>query len=95
MRDASRGRLAAIERIAGHWRARSAAPLRFVVNDALAGGRTVLSMMVADTIDEAVVVGAFDELVAKLLAKPRSRSQKLAGAGFTRRPSARALPTDE
>ena len=94
LREASRERLAVIERIAKHWRKRSAAPLRSVVNEALPGGRTALSMMVADAIDEAALVGAFDELAARLLAKPRSRSQKLADAGFARRPSARALPDE-
>ena len=88
-------RLAAVERIAMHWRERSAAPLRSVVKEPLAGGQTALSMMVADVIDEATIVGVFDELAAKLLGKPKSRSQRLADAGFTRRPSARALAADE
>jgi hypothetical protein len=93
--EASRERLTVVEHIARHWRERSAAPLRSVVNEPLAGGQTALSMMVADAIDEAAIVGAFDELAVKLRSKPKSRSQKLADAGFTRRPSARALPTDE
>ena len=95
LHEANRERLAVVERIARHWRERSAAPLRSVVNEPLAGGQTALSMMVADAIDEAAIVGAFDELAVKLRSKPKSRSQKLADAGFTRRPSARALPTDE
>ena len=95
LQGASRERLAAVERIAMHWRERTATALRSVVNEPLAGGQTALSMMVADAIDEAAIVGAFDELAVKLRSKPKSRSQKLADAGFTRRPSARALPTDE
>ena len=55
----------------------------------------MLSMMIAQTIDEVAVVSTFDEIVAKLQGKPKSRSQRLAEAGFTRRPSARALPSDE
>ena len=93
--EAKRDRLAVVERIAKRWRERSAAPLVTVVNELLAGGQSALSMMVSDAIDEAAIVGAFDELVAKLQGKPQSRSQKLAAGGFTRRPTTRALPTDE
>jgi DNA-binding transcriptional regulator YiaG len=95
LQQASLERLAVIERIARQWRERSATPLVSVMNEPLAGGETALSMMVADAIDEAAIVGAFDELVAKLQGKPKSRSQKLADAGFTRRPSARALQADD
>jgi DNA-binding transcriptional regulator YiaG len=95
LQGASRERLAAVERIAKQWRERSTAPLSSVSNEPLADGRTVLAMMVADQFDEAAVVGAFDELLAKLAAKPKTRSQKLAEAGFKRRPSAKSLPSDE
>jgi hypothetical protein len=94
LHEASWERLAVVERIAMHWRERTAAALRSVVNEPLAGGRTALSMMVADAIHEAAIVGALDELAGKLRGKPKSRCQKLADAGFTPRPSARALPTD-
>jgi DNA-binding transcriptional regulator YiaG len=95
LQGASRERLAAVERIAKQWRERSMAPLSSVSNEPLADGRTVLAMMVADQVDEAAVVGAFDELLAKLAGKPRTRSQKLAEAGFKRRPTAKSLPSDE
>lgn len=95
LQGASRERLAAVERIAKQWRERSTAPLSSVSNEPLADGRTVLSMMVADQVDEAAVVGAFDELLAKLAGKPKTRSQKLAEAGFKRRPSAKSLPSDQ
>ena len=95
LQGASRERLAAVERIAKQWRERSTAPLSSVSNEPLADGRTVLAMMVADQVDEAAVVGAFDELLAKLAGKPKTRSQKLAEAGFKRRPSAKSLPSDE
>jgi DNA-binding transcriptional regulator YiaG len=95
LQQASLERLAVVERIARQWRERSAAPLMSVMNEPLAGGQTALSMMVADAIDEAAIVAAFDELVAMLQGKSKSRSQKLADAGFTRRPSARALHADE
>lgn len=92
---ASRERLAAVERIAKQWRERSTAPLSTVAHEPLADGRTILSMMVADQIDEAAIVGAYDELLGKLAGKSKSRSQKLAEAGFKRRPSAKSLPSDE
>jgi hypothetical protein len=95
LQGASRERLAAVERVAKLWRERSTAPLSSVANEPLADGRTVLAMMVTDQFAEAAVVGAFDELLAKLAGKPKTRSQKLADAGFKRRPSAKSLPSDE
>ncbi len=95
LQGASRERLAAVERIAKQWRERTTAPLSSVSNEPLADGRTVLTMLVADQFDEAAVAGAFDELLAKLAGKPKTRSQKLAEAGFKRRPSAKSLATDE
>lgn len=95
LQGASRERLTAVERIATQWRERSTAPLSSVSYEPLADGRTVLSMMVAVKVDEAAVVGAFDELLAKLASKPKTRSQKLAEAGIKRRPSAKSLPSDE
>ena len=95
LQGASRERLAAVERIAKQWRERTTAPLSSVSNEPLADGRTILTMIVADQFDEAAVAGAFDELLAKLAGKPKTRSQKLAEAGFNRRPSAKSLASDE
>jgi DNA-binding transcriptional regulator YiaG len=95
LQGASRERLAAVERIAKQWRERTTAPLSSVSHEPLADGRTVLAMMVTDQFDEAAVAGALDELLAKLAAKPTTRSQKLAAAGFKRRPSAKSLASDE
>lgn len=90
-----RRRLRAVERIAGRWRERSGAPFVSVAHEPLAAGQSAFSMLVADLIDEAAIVGAFDELLLRLNVRPRSRSQRLADAGFTRRPSVRALPSDD
>ena len=49
----------------------------------------------SDAIDEAALRAAFDELTAKLQAQPKTLSQRLADAGFKRRPSIRSLPSDE
>lgn len=95
LQGARRERLAAVERIAKQWRQRSMAPLSSVSNEPLTDGRTVFAMMIVDQVDEAAVVGAFDELLAMLAGKPKTRSQRLAEAGFKRRPSAKSLPSDE
>lgn len=93
LQEASRTRLSTVERIAEKWTSRSMAPLSSVSREALAGGSTVFTMLSADIIDEAVIVIAFNELVGKLQTKPKSRSQRLREAGFTRRVS--SLPSDE
>jgi len=95
LQGASRERLALVERIGRHWSDRSAAPLGSLAREPLADGRTVLGMLAEKDIDEAAVLGAFDALLIKLEGKPKTRSQKLAEAGFKRRPSARTLPADE
>lgn len=95
LQEASRERLAAIERISKQWRERSTAPLSSVADHPLADGRTVLSLLLADQVDETAIVGEYDQLLGKLAGMPKSRSQKLADAGFRRRPSARSLPSDD
>jgi hypothetical protein len=95
VQGANQERLSLVERIGKQWRQRSTAPLGSVAREPVADGTSVLDFLVAEVINEAAVTGAFDQLVAKLQAKPKSRSQKLADAGFKRRPSARALPVDE
>jgi transcriptional regulator with XRE-family HTH domain len=88
-------RLALVERIGKKWRELSLAPLSSMAREPLANGKTVLDLLIDEEIDEAAAIGAVDQLAAKLQAKPKSRSQKLANAGFKRRPSARSLPADE
>lgn len=95
MQEANRERLAAVERLAKVWRDRSSAPLSSVAHEPLAGGHTVLDLLTQDAVDEGAVVGAIDELVAKLQGKPKSLSQRMADAGYKRRSSARSLPDDE
>jgi len=95
LQGASRERLALVEHIGRQWRNRSAAPLGSLAREPLADGRTVLGMLAEKDIDKAAVVSAFDALLVKLQDKPKTRSKKLAEAGFKRRPSARALPADE
>ncbi len=95
LQAASLERLATVERIAKQWRERSTVPLSSVAHERMDDGRTVLAMMVADQVDEPAIVDALDELLAGLRGKPKSRSQKLADAGFKRRPRPRSLPSDD
>jgi hypothetical protein len=95
LQEASRGRLACIERIAKSWGQHSTSPLASLAQEPLATGQTIMQMMSADIIDERKVMAAFDELARRLQTKPKSPSQKLAQSGATRRGSARALPREE
>lgn len=95
LQEAKRQRLAAIEKFSKLWSDRSTVPLGSLVHEPLAGGRTMLQLLSDATLDEAKLIGALDELVQKLQGKPKSLSQRMAEAGFKRRPSAHALPADE
>ena len=95
MEGGSHQRFDAIERLAREWSSRSKAPMVSVVHEPLAGGVTVHALLAADTIDEPAITAAFDELVAKLHGRSKSLSQKMAEAGFARRPSHHSVPDDE
>jgi transcriptional regulator with XRE-family HTH domain len=95
LQEASRTRLAAVERMAKEWMSRSTAPLSSVSKEPLKTGGTVFELLSAAVISEAAVVSALDELVGKLQEQPKTSSQRLRDAGFTRRPSVRSLPADE
>ena len=91
----NRERLMAVERIAQQWRGRSVSPLSSVAHEPLENGGTVVAMLAAEVLDEGAVVGALDELAQRLQGKPKSLSQKMAEAGYARRPSRRSLSDDE
>jgi len=95
LQEARRQRLAMIERSADLWRMRSNAPLSSVGHEPLTGGRTALELLADDALDEISIAGAFDELVGRLQGKPKSPSQKMLEAGFTRRRQGKSLPDDE
>ena len=91
----SQTRLSIITEIAEEWRVRSAAPLSSVSHEILADGKTAFTLLAEDTISKANVLTAFDELINRLRAKPKTQSRLLSEAGFTRRASYRSLPSDE
>lgn len=95
LQEASRTRLATVERIAKEWLSRSPVPLGALSKEPLKAGGTVFELLSAVAISEGTVIGALDELVGKLEERPKTRSQRLREAGFTRRPSVRSLPADE
>jgi DNA-binding transcriptional regulator YiaG len=92
---ANRQRLNTIERLAKMWRERSDAPLSSVAHEPLGEGHTVLDMLTEEGLNEDTVATAFDALVEKLQGKPKTLSQRMAEAGFKRRPTYRSLPRDE
>lgn len=95
LQQASRQRIDAVERLAKLWTERSSEPLVSAAYEPLASGRTMLELLREEALNEAVVLDAFSEVIAKLQAKPKSLSQRMVEAGFTRRPSRRSIPDDE
>lgn len=95
LQEASRGRLACIERLVKNWGEHSTSPLASLAQEPLATGQTILQMMSANIVDEQKVMAAFDELARRLQTKAKSPSQRLAQSGATRRKSAHALPREE
>lgn len=91
----NRERLIAVERIAQEWKTRSSSPLSSVAYEPLANGQTFVDILSADTFDIPHIMGVLDELIARLQAKPKSLRQKMAEAGYKRRPSRRSLSDDE
>jgi hypothetical protein len=88
-------RITKIERLANKWRALSSAPLSLVAREQLASGETGLQMLSSKLIDEAAIVVAFVELAKRLSGSPKSDSQRMIEAGYTRRSTRRSLPSDE
>lgn len=95
LQEANRLRLTSVERIAKRWRQQSVAPLNTVIHETLTNGRTLFEILTDKELDEARVGDTFSELLDKLNRKPRSLSQKMAEAGFTRRPTGRVSRDDE
>ncbi len=52
-------------------------------------------LLSAAVIEEARVERAFHELAERLSGTPKTETQRMIEAGYTRRPSRRALPLDE
>jgi len=95
LQDSSQQRLVMIDRLATRWRELSSTPLSRVAREPLANGGTVQQLLSAALIEEAAVESAFHELAERLAGGPKTETQRMIEAGYTRRPSRRALPSDE
>jgi hypothetical protein len=95
LQDASRERLSAVERLATKWQTRTNNPIASVEFEPLHAGGSLHDLLVADELDEPLIISVFDELVDKLSAKPKTLSKRMAEAGFKRRSSARLLPSED
>lgn len=95
MQEANHKRILSVEHLAKLWLERSKAPISTLAYEPLANGRSVVEMLSADVLVESDIAQAFDELLIKLNSKPKSLSQQLTEAGYTRRPSGRSTPDDE
>lgn len=91
----SHERLAVVERLAARWRSLTDVPLSQIAHEPLQDGRTLLAWMSDSTIDESAVRAAMADVAERLTALGPTPGQRLAQAGFTRRRSHRALPSDD
>lgn len=91
MQAASRQRLDQVEELAEHWRSLSPQPLWPLLRN---GHEPLLESLYIAQPDIAVIKGRMTETAQRLSQAPKSRSQLLREAGFTARPSSRALPSD-
>lgn len=95
LQETKRSRLNKIESLVKAWKECSNAPLKPVLREPLATGKTIYELLTAQNIDDDAVINAFKELAEKLQAKPKSWAQRMAEAGFTRRPVERLMPDEE
>lgn len=95
LQEASRERLVSIERLAAAWSNSNSAPLSLAAKEPLASGQSILNLLAQPVLNEDAIKEAFAELLGRLAAMPKSLSQRMTEAGYKRRPSAFALPSDE
>jgi hypothetical protein len=95
LHEASQNRLSSVERIAKRWSERSNTPLGAIANEPLGKRPDDIEHAIGCRDQRGFGDGGFRRTLARLQGKPKSRSQRLADAGFKRRPSPRSLPSDE
>lgn len=93
IQGANRDRFDQVERLMRVWRDLASTPLSSVASEPLESGQTLRQLLIEKEIDEDSVREALQELSRRLNERPRSRSQRLAARGFTKR--SKALPSDE
>lgn len=94
LQEESAVRLNAVEQLSKAWRSRSTAPLGPWLREQV-GGQSLLDLLTSPDLPVEEVGHAFDAVTARFAQAPKSRSQRMREAGFSRRPTHRSLPSDE
>jgi len=95
LQEINRDRLAAVERTANLWSTLTTVPLSSVSHEPIDNGETLLRLLSDAKIDELRIANALKTLAGRLQFRAKSLGQRMAEAGYERRPSARSLPSDE
>jgi len=95
LRGESAARLNAVERLAELWSMHTVSPLGPWLHEQVAGGQSLYDLLTQVDLSAADIESGFDTVTARIAQMPKTRSQRMREAGFTRRLSYRALPTDE
>ncbi|MBI5920898.1 MAG: hypothetical protein HY847_04515 [Betaproteobacteria bacterium] len=95
LQEINRDRLTAIERVANLWSTLTTVPLSSVSHEPIDNGVTILQLLSEAKVDELRIANALKNLAERLQFRAKSLGQRMAEAGYKRRPSARSLPSDE
>jgi hypothetical protein len=93
LQKSSEQRIGVIEQIARSWDRRAKSPLGTSRKHVLSNGRTIVDILVADSIDERAAEAALSEIAEQLEERPMSLSRRMQQRGFSRR--RRKLPDDD
>lgn len=95
LQEESATRLNAVVQLAQAWRGRSMAPLGPWLHEQAKGGRSLLDLLTSKDLQLAEIERTFDGITGRFGQAPKSRSQRMREAGFSRRATHRSLPSDE
>ena len=95
LHDSNYSRLVLIDRLANYWRKRSHTPLSRFIREPLQENLTIFDLLKSSTINTTNVEVGFDLIAERLASLGPTREQRLAQAGFKRRPSHRPLTSDD
>jgi hypothetical protein len=95
LQQESRDRLQQIENLAARWLELSNASLNIVAREPLESGDNIIGLMSRARLDLPSIEAALDHMAGRVSLIPPSLSQQMRVRGFTRRPSAGSLPSDE
>jgi hypothetical protein len=95
LRGESEARLSAVEQLARKWGRLTASPLASWVHEPVGGGRTLQDLLTQPELQVVDIERDFAAIVERLAHAPKTRAQRMHDAGFKRRPTHHALPSDE